>query len=271
MSPPGRQFAVFLTLAALALGATGCMETLTHLRVERDGSGLITLQAFFSERGPRQTSRGAADDNATPAAALPTFGLDAFARLAGAFGPDVRFLDGKGIVRADGGQGFAAQYRFPDVTRVTLSPEIGDAVLAACSNRRVPPLSGYSFQFEKGPAATLTVLQPDPLTGVATGVPLRAASPGSAAEKQRFLDGLAGGKNTIMVSVAGTVERTNARFRSTAHPDMIVLFHLDGGRIAASPSGLRLLLGEAAAEDAATLPPGLLAEEAGKRVTIAFR
>jgi hypothetical protein len=271
MRAPGRRLAVPLALAAIAFFATGCVETLTHLRVERDGSGVITLQAFFSKRGLQDLSAPAGGGGAGPSGPAPVIRSDGLTLLAKVFGPDVR-LDGyKEIVRADGWQGFAARYRFPDVTRISLGPEIGDAILAACANRSLPPIAGYSFRFEPGPVATLTVLQPDPLAGGATGLIARATAWRSDAEKQRFLDSLAGGKNTVMVSVAGTVERTNARFRSTAHPDMVVLFHLDGDRILASPAGRRLVLGEASAEDLTALPPGLLAEEAGKRVAIAFR
>ena len=231
-------------------------------------------------------------------------------RIAKAFGDSVRLIAGKEIAHDDGRKGFEALYAFDDINAVVVGQEISDLVMEVSSgesaDEEIATMSeAYRFVFKKGRTATLSI-KPPPTEEEMEQEWLADASAEDVAEykkmmaeeaaieeedgdtdsmdvsmnaqmEEQMLAAFKSRKDSILLSVEGTVKDCNATHRSKKRPNALVLVHMDYDKILSDPKGKELLMNDAdykvdfiKAAQAANVP-GLVVEDPTKTVVVTFK
>jgi hypothetical protein len=202
-------------------------------------------------------------------------------RLAGAFGPGVRFARGKEITHADGRKGFQADYVFADVDGVLVGQGLGDLIveLSMPEQGELPPvepmIEGYRLSMMKGKKATLTV-RPPPTLEEQEKIYLAQLTPQERKEydsemaevaemdameeegddhgemppemaaqmEQQMLGAFKGRKDKITIAVDGEVTACNASYRSSRKPNTIVLLSIDYDKLLKNPKAKDIMMGD---------------------------
>ncbi len=222
----------------------GCIDTSTRVTVRPDGSGTIektvVLSRHLAEVMKNMGNQG--DPASIENGMLNEEGLKAEAAR---MGPGVTFLSAQRIT-TDKGNGFRALYSFPDISRVTLDRNPGaDLTMPAATKgsrggTASPAGEFFTFAFEKGSPATLTIIAPK-----IEKAPVKpAAPPPSEADQEKMMATLKPLYSdlhiALSVEVQGTIVKTNAAWASGS---TVTLIDMDFGKILADDANFRKLAG----------------------------
>jgi hypothetical protein len=168
---------------AVLLAFTGCVESTTYMTVEKDGSGTIVLQEYYSPQlmqmmdgmggmasGMMQgmteavgaaAGEGAASNGAAASIPKPDFLTEAAKGKAEKFGPGVVLVAQDSRSNKAGWKGFCAKYKFTDVNKITV--KLGDMEQGGEGSSQGKTSMGgdsvYGFKFTAGDPATLEIIQ----------------------------------------------------------------------------------------------------------------
>ena len=192
-----RKFVATLSVLLLVF-VTGCMDVTMDIKVNKDGSGVLTQRVFMG--GAMLGMMGAMGDGGDTS----LYKVDDLKAAAEKMGDGVTFASVVDVTNKKGDKGFRASYNFPDITALNLqsSDDTGMGQM----------MEGMSFEFEGGETAKLTINMP----GAAEGG--SASDEGGGAEQmgaeqmaqmQQMFDGM---RFWIRVRVDGTIAETNAQY-----------------------------------------------------------
>jgi hypothetical protein len=216
-----------LFLCALAL--MGCLETVTLVRVAKDGSGVIEQSVIISSSFKElMLSFGGSEDD---------FNLLDEAELeakAASFGPGVRYVSAEAL-ETESGAGYKAVYAFDDITAVRINQNPGENLPTPDSGQQAEEPQGefLGFGFQPGSTAWLTVRRPDmePLDGDSpeSGEAAEDAGSGSSEEIPDMIKDLYRDMRIeIALEVEGEIVETNA---THAEGSRITYLALDFGKL----------------------------------------
>jgi len=269
-------------LPALAmLFFTGCFQTVTLIRLNRDGSGTLEERFLLSNRfadmlrsmSPSDGQGDEAEGGSEPAqAAIPdpqTVDLDKLKARAAAMGSGVE-LETAEPLASETGAGYRAVFRFPDINLLELRFDPGESLAEASGEENTAP-EPIRFRFTRGPVPGLEILLPE--TGKEPQPPETAAGGGLEDSTLHMLRQVYGDmKIRLALVVDGRITESNAAYREGS---TVTLLDLDFGLLmqdeeafrriaAAQPRGL---------EDMASLADGnpALRIQTGRSVLVRFQ
>ena len=138
---------IVATLSVLLLVfVTGCMDVTLDVKVNKDGSGVLTQRVFM---GGGMVGMMADMDDGGDAS---LYNIDELKAAAEKIGEGVTFAGVVDVTNKKGAKGFRASYNFPDITALNLqsSDESGMGQM----------MEGMTFEFEGGETARLTINMP---------------------------------------------------------------------------------------------------------------
>lgn len=189
---------IVATLSALLLVfVTGCMDWTMDIKVNKDGSGVLTQRVFM---GAAMTGMmGAMGDGGDGS----LYDIDELKAAAEEMGDGVTFVGVVDVTNKKGDKGFRASYNFPDITAINL-PNDDDTGMGQM-------MEGMTFEFEGGETARLTINMP--ANGSGGGGDSADAGGnmqmGQMAGMQQMFDGM---RLWVRVRVDGTIAETNAQY-----------------------------------------------------------
>ena len=140
---------IVATLSVLLLVfVTGCMDVTLDVKVNKDGSGVLTQRVFMGS-----AMLGMMDDGGDAS----LYNIDELKAAAEKIGEGVTFAGVVDVTNKKGAKGFRASYNFPDITAINLqsSDESGMGQM----------MEGMTFEFEGGETARLTINMPGAAKG----------------------------------------------------------------------------------------------------------
>lgn len=247
---------------SVLLLAAGCLESDTVLRVERDGSGTVVVNAYFSPQITQMLSGMSASMGGEEAPADP---IEAMIKdRSSEMGEGVTLVRSERKQNAQGWQGYQAEYRFPDIRKIRLQPG-------------QPPGSGtpdesdlLGFDFTPGDRATLTVRLPaaeedeEPAEAV-NEEQMQAMWP----MMKSFFEGM---RMTFSVQPASPILETNGRFLSDDRTSL-TLVDLAMDRVMENEQAIKILQRQSSDGMKRLAELGIDAariETPGKKITVTF-
>ena len=130
----------------LLVFVTGCMDVTMDIKVNKDGSGVLTQRVFMG--GGMSGMMADMDDGGDAS----LYNIDDLKAAAEKIGEGVTFAGVVDVTNKKGDKGFRASYNFPDITAINLqsSDESGMGQM----------MEGMTFEFEGGETARLTINMP---------------------------------------------------------------------------------------------------------------
>ena len=189
---------IVATLSALLLVfVTGCMDVTMDIKVNKDGSGVLTQRVFMgAAMTDMMGAMGDGDDGSL-------YDVDELKAAAETMGDGVTFVGVVDVTNKKGDKGFRASYNFPDITAINLQND-DDTGMGQM-------MEGMTFEFEGGETARLTINMPANEAGgdsVEAGVNMLMGAEQMAGMQQMF-DGM---RFWVRVRVDGTIAETNAQY-----------------------------------------------------------
>ena len=140
-----RKFVATLSVLLLVF-VTGCMDVTLDVKVNKDGSGVLTQRVFMG--GGMAGMMAGMDDGGEAS----LYNIDELKAAAEKIGEGVTFAGVVDVTNKKGAKGFRASYNFPDITALNLqsSDESGMGQM----------MEGMTFEFEGGETARLTINMP---------------------------------------------------------------------------------------------------------------
>jgi hypothetical protein len=200
-----------LMLAGAALVTTGCLSSMTLVRVQPDGSGTIEQTMLVNMQAIKMMLGGLGVEG-TETGGPGRVNESELQQAASRMGDGVRFVSAEPH-KQGGFEGARAVFAFDDVTKLQLEPDAisGPAGSMMPSSGRPSPVA---FQFTRQPGGTsvLTITLDESDTGGTgdTGGPMDPAAFGDPQMMQMIKSMFAGFRLGIDVEVAGTIVQTNA-------------------------------------------------------------
>jgi hypothetical protein len=288
-----------LTLCAvtLLLTASGCLQSSTLLKVNKDGSGTITVLEYYSPQitamfeSMSSMAVGMAEQMGGEVDAEETGPTDMFSDMikqkTTGFGPDVKLVKEERRTNKKGWKGYRLTYAFDDINTVNLnlgSSDMGGPGMEAQSDDS----PAFTFAFEPGETATLKIV---PKETSATAEP--AKEPGVEGEDAAMMQGseemdamsaqmatqmmapmMKGMRMSFFLQVDGEIVDTNAKYPAENRNDTIVIMDLPMDRVLENPEAMALITAEdpKVQSKLATLDiPGIKVEEQDKALSVSFK
>ena len=298
------RMAAVSVLAAL----TGCIDSSTLVCVNKDGSGTIVVDEFYSAQmlegmgGMMQgmsKSMGGATGEATGGdqvkadAPKVDFIEEAIKGKAQKLGTDVQLVSKQAKTNTQGWKGFHATYSFKDVTALTLSPGSMDSGGESSGGKMSTSGSQtYTIRFKAGSPAVLEIVPgKEQKSETATKAPAAAADnpKGTAqgegdAEKpeakqaqammEMMIPMLKGMRTVFSVKVDGTVVETNAKYKSEQDPSTFIIMDVPMDKVLADERVKKSMASGKQGNEldmAALSIPGVRVEDGKKTITIRFK
>jgi len=211
-----RKFVATLSVLLLVF-VTGCMDVTLDVKVNKDGSGVLTQRVFMGS-----AMLGMMDDGGDAS----LYKIDELKAAAEKIGEGVTFAGVVDVTNKKGAKGFRASYNFPDITAINLqsSDESGMGQM----------MEGMTFEFEGGETARLTINMPangeaDGGEGGSDSVEAGGDSVEAGGDMQTGAEDMMGGmmegmmmegmqqmfdgmRLWVRVRVDGTIVKTNAQY-----------------------------------------------------------
>ena len=190
----------------LLVFVTGCMDVTMDIKVNKDGSGVLTQRVFMS--ASMKGMMGAMGDGGDTS----LYKIDDLKAAAEKIGEGVTFAGVVDVTNKKGDKGFRASYNFPDITAINLN-HTADMGMGQM-------MEGVTFEFEGGETARLTINMPANGAGgggdsveaggdnVGAGGNMKMGAEQMAGMQQMF-DGM---RVWVRVRVDGTIAETNAQY-----------------------------------------------------------
>lgn len=270
----------WMALAVAGSLLAGCVDDQTTLKLNKDGSGTLIQEVYFS---PQIDAMGAglgamaSPDGAKPAAAAPA--ADPLAAHAGdiekriaAVGPGAKVVKKEAKTSAKGWKGFVLTYAFADVTQLRLSIGSDGPGEAGGGQEKSTPMK---IEFRKTPKPTVGFWQEaKPAKPAAAPAGEAAANPmGDAASMAMMGPMLQGMRMGFKVEVDGRITRTNSANKQGDRT--VTLLDIPVDKLIANAQAAKLMgAGGADPESLGKLRalniPGLLIDDLEKGVAIEF-
>lgn len=266
-----------------AVVSSGCLDSMTTLKVARDGSAKLVvvecmapqLMAAMSGMGQALGAPGGEGAKpADPAAALKT-SAEAKAR---AMGPGVTLESFMMTTNAAGWAGYTATYGVKDVNQITRLgagdvPKQGEAQAEGDEDK-----DAFKITFKRGPVCelTLTPLRKKSAAPSADAAKTDPEQPDKQAMEAAMMPAMAamfqGMRIGLNIEVEGRIVETNGKFKEGDRT--LVLMDVPMGKLMANPEVQKIMSagGSDTSEKLAALKiEGLKIEEPGKAIQIKFK
>lgn len=273
----------WMTLAAAGALLAGCVDDQTTLKLNKDGSGTLIQEVYYS---PQIAAMGegmgaalgatASPDGAKPAAAAPAadplvaHAADIEKRIA-AVGPGAKVVKKEAKTSAKGWKGFVLTYSFADVTKLQLNAgSDGPEGPAAEAEKQAP----MKIEFRASPKPTVGFWQAPKAAKPAAPAGEAAANPmGDAAGMAMMGPMLQGMRLGFRVEVEGRITRTNSANKQGDRT--VVLLDIPVDKLVANTQAAQVMgAGGADPEGLGKLRalniPGLLIDDLEKGIAIEF-
>lgn len=228
---------ITIILVTVVLILSGCLQTETRIKVEKDGSGTVEQQVILRKDIVEMMQGMQASMGGTAPGGSAVYNEEKLKENANRMGPGVRMLEARAL-KTEVGEGYLVRYGFTDITRIRVpeTPLLGDT----------PPNqpSGIStegpvvtFKFSKGNPATLVVqFRKDEDSKQERGEmsgKVEGKEPEAEGEKEEespeqdtamMQELLRDMKLSLRVEVGGTITSTNADYRSGS---IVTLLNVD--------------------------------------------
>jgi hypothetical protein len=199
-----RTFLIPLFLAAAASSA--CLDSVTIVRVNADGSGTIGVRMLYTREG-QQRLQDFAPLLGGGAGTLPKLTEADAAAAARRFGPGVTLVSASTIKEAEG-DGIDATYAFKDVNQLGLGAAPAQLPMAGTMGTDGPPIK---FSLTSSPSV-LRITSPPPDFSAAAALQRDPQSKPDANMMSLVRSLIEGAHVAVMVEPAGAIVRTNAPY-----------------------------------------------------------
>ena len=257
-------------LVILAAVLTGCIESATEVRVNRDGSGTVRIREFYSPQVAPMLTMAAQQMEGVAGEDAKDY-LEAMIESKRAqMGPDAERVRSERIRNAAGWEGYEIEYRFADVRKLRL--RLGDS---PSPEEQAKPEDDevIRFDFESGTPARLVVRQPpQPASDADTPAEPDMDDEMAEAMMPMMTAMMQGMRITFSVSFEAPIRETNSRFVSDDRSSL-VLMDIPMDRIMGNPDAQRLLMRQApdSAERLAAMDiEGVRLEPPDKAIEVTF-
>lgn len=276
---------------------TGCMESATLMRVNKDGSGTITHRMYMST-DMMEMMQGMASGMMGGEADIEMPDMDPLAdikaSLDGQFGPAATLEGTQDVTNAAGWKGVEATYSFTDINKLDMAAG-GQTDEGGMAMESGGP--SYKFEFTPGDVAVLKLV-PIRQPGAESDGAADASSQGDdvlgdagdtamgemdmdmggmgdmdAMGMQMMAPMLKGMRMSLLVAVEGKVVESNASFPHEKYPNVVTLADIDFDKLLAHPEGMKALQAGPNADpaDLAKLGiDGVKVEDPAKEIQIRF-
>ncbi|MCX7788367.1 MAG: hypothetical protein N2442_11820 [Spirochaetes bacterium] len=211
-----------ILLPIMGLILSGCLQTETKIKVEKDGSGTVEQRVIMRKDIVEMMQGMQAAMGGASASGSAVFNEVKLKEDASRMGPGVRMLEARPIT-TEAGSGYVVRYGFTDINRIKVpeTPLLGDTPANQPGGISAEG-SIITFKFRKGNPAVLEVLFRKDEGQKGTGGEREGATEEEKGEKEgspeqdiammkEFLRDM---KLSIRVEVGGTITSTNADYRS---------------------------------------------------------
>jgi len=227
-------------LPALAMLAfTGCFQTVTLIRVNRDGSGTLEERFLLGNRfADMLRSMSPSDGQGEEAQSDPDSGqagvpdpqmvdVEKLRARAAAMGSGVELQTAEPL-RSESGAGYRAVFRFPDINLLELRFDPGESLAEASGGQNTSP-EPIRFRFTRGPTLGLEILLPESGQEQEPQAPGPGTAGGPEDSTLHMLRQVYGDmKIRLAVEVDGRITESNAAWREGS---TVTLLDLDFGRL----------------------------------------
>lgn len=262
-------------LPALAvLFFTGCFQTVTLIRVNRDGSGTLEERFLLGNRFADMLRSMSPSDGETDSAQAPVpdpqmVDLEKLKARAAAMGSGVE-LETAEPLASQSGAGYRAVFRFPNINLLELRFDPGESLAEASGEENTPP-EPIRFRFTRGPTPGLEILLPE--TGREQRSPGPEAAGGPEDSTLHMLRQVYGDmKIRLALEVDGRITESNAAYREGS---TVTLLDLDFGLLMQDEEAFRRIASAQprGLEDMASLAAGnpALKIQTGSSVLVRFQ
>jgi hypothetical protein len=239
-----------LLLALLCVVASGCLTSITTIKVKKDGSGTIEQSiAMKAEAAAQLAQMTSAFDSDAKGKAVPPelFSEKDMQEAATKFGEGVTFVSSQPIKTKDL-VGRAAIYAFTDITKVRVNQK-PPAPKGTSTETQAKAAEDVSFSFVKNPSGTsvVTVMFPEPDLKKAAGAEKKDETkpdPQQLAMMKKMLDGL---RIEIGLDVAGSIVKTNSPY---VQGSKVTLLEMDFAQLMSNDELLAKVVNPSSIEDA---------------------
>ncbi len=217
--------------ALLVLFLTGCVDTSTIVKVNRDGSGTIEETVIIS-MGFLELIQGMSGESSEASEDFNILDKDKLKEKASQIGEGVTLVSSENI-KTDSGSGYKAIYSFKDINKIRINQNPAENVPTPGSVGPDTEETGefITFKFKKGGTSTLEILKPQEKfsgdqSGGSKGAEQKPATdPGMLDMMRQIYQDM---RISIAVDVAGTITSTNAQYRDGSR---ITIMELDFGKL----------------------------------------
>ncbi len=217
----------------LVLFLTGCVDTSTIVKVNRDGSGTIEETVIIS-LGFLQLMQGMSGEAAEPAEAIDMLDEDELKEKAGQIGEGVALVSAESI-KTDSGTGYKAIYSFKDINKIRINQNPAENVPTRGPGGPDAEETGefITFSFKKGSTSTLNIFKPREELAAekgqanenTAGATDPAADPGMLEMMRQIYQDM---RISMAVEVKGSIIDTNALYREGSR---ITIMELDFAKL----------------------------------------
>ena len=217
----------------------GCIETVTIIHVNKDGSGtieetVVITNAFTELIASFSGEQAKSEDE-------PEFlDEDELRERAAGMGQGVRLVSAEPI-KSDKGSGYKAVFHFDDINKVTINQNPGDSLPAMGDADEAPPEELIRFKFTKGAIAKLEIINPieAPKTDSGEGGEADMNLEDNPAMLDMMKNLYKDMKLAIIVEVDGKIIDTNATYRDGSR---VTIMEMDFGKLMEDEDSFMALL-----------------------------
>jgi len=241
-------------LASMGLILSGCLQTETKIKVEKDGSGTVEQRVIMRKDIVEMMQGMQAAMGGTAPGGSSVFNEEKLKEDAKRMGSGVRMLEARPIT-SEAGSGYMVRYGFTDINRIQVpeTPLLGDTPANQPGGISTEG-SVITFKFSKGNPATLEVLFRKDEGSKGSGEKVERTNEGISKEekegeeeespeqeKAMMQELLRDMKLSIRVEVGGTITSTNADYRSGS---VVTLMDVDFNALLENKEAFEKLTGD---------------------------
>ncbi len=259
-------------LTALAIAATlisGCMEIDSKIKVQKDGSGTITIKMLMSAQTAKQFA-AMGNQGGAPQDPKKVFADEAKMKAAAQqFGEGVTLKSVKAIEKEDGSIGSISVFEFKDISKVTFGKMVGQPG-GGGANKKQNGLE-YTFKFDKGATPKLTILAKLPPKD--PNAPKKEeVTDQEVQQAMMVMQMMAGLKVVQSVELDGKITKTNATYVNKDKTE-VLLMSMDLDEVMKDQENLKSMIrlqNDFATAAGATIQ-GIKIQDPTKEVTVQFK
>lgn len=243
---------VFLIISLLSFSLSGCIESVTLLKVDRKGKGTIAVKELFSPQITamiqgmggmiQDLEKEEKSDSGKSDSSIIKMFQENIEKKARAFGNDVKLLESHSITEKNGWKGYKAIYSFDNINKITIP--LGDESETGATKKTHSEENSYVFSFTPGNPSVLRVktravssplagMQPPPIPATPEELPNEMEAIKETADKmtenmtQMMSKMFSGMRVSFIIKTDGPIRDTNALYMMETHPDVVVMLDME--------------------------------------------